>query len=61
MPDLEGPDLEEPPTKKPQVESPPTDDPKPVSITELIPDYSDIPLVGFSLPELYQVVSWKSL
>ena len=58
MPSLKGPDLEEPPAEKPQVKSPPADDPKPMSIRELIPDYSDIPLVGFSQPELHQVVPW---
>ena len=29
-------------------EEPEAEDPKPVSISELVPDYSDIPLVGFS-------------
>ena len=35
--------LEELSPKEPQVE-----DPKPVSMKELVPDYSDISLVGFS-------------
>ena len=44
---------EEPSLKESQVE-----DPKAVSISELVLDYLDIPLVGFSQPELHQVVLW---
>ena len=58
MPDLKGSDPEEPPSERPQVESLLVDNPKATSMRELIPDYSDIPLVGFSQPELYQVVPW---
>ena len=39
--------------KEPQVENPEL-----VSISEFIPDYSDVPLVGFSRPELHQVILW---
>ena len=45
--------LEQPSLKQPQVENP-----EPVSISELVPDYSYVPLVGFSQPELHQVVPW---
>ena len=58
MPDLKGPDLEEPLAEGPQVESPPVDNPKAMSMRKLILDYLDIPLVGFSQPELHQVVAW---
>ena len=40
---LAGP--EQPSLKEPQVENPA---PELVAISELVPDYSDIPLVGFS-------------
>ena len=58
MPSLKGPDLEEPLAEEPQVESPSAEDPKPMLIRELIPDYSDIPLVGFSQLDLHQLVPW---
>ena len=50
---LTGP--KQPSLKEPQVEN---SAPDPVAISELVPDYSDIPLVGFSRPELHQVVPW---
>ena len=40
------------------LEGPQAENPELVSISELIPDYSDAPLVGFSLPELHQVIPW---
>ena len=42
-----------PSLKEPQREIPA---PEPVKINDLIPDYSDIPLVGFSRLELHQVI-----
>ena len=48
MPDLKGPDPERPPPERTEVKSLLADDPKAMLITELILDYSDIPLVGFS-------------
>ena len=40
------------------LEGPQAENPEPVSKSELIPDYSDAPLVGFSQPELHQVILW---
>ena len=34
------------------------ENPELVLISELISDYSDVPLVGFSRPELHQVILW---
>ena len=48
MPDLKGPDPEGPPPERPQVKGLLADDPKVMLILGLIPDYLDIPLVGFS-------------
>ena len=42
-----------PSLKEPQRDIPA---PEPVVIDDSIPDYSDVPLVGFSRPELYQVI-----
>ena len=42
--------LEEPQREIPAAE--------PVMIDDLIPDYLDVPLVGFSRPELHQVIPW---
>ena len=57
MPDLKEPDSEGPPPEGPP-EGLPSNDPAVTSIRELILDYLDIPLVGFSQLELYQVVPW---
>ena len=45
--------LEQPSLEEPQVENPEL-----VLISELVPDYSDVPLVGFSQPKLHQVILW---
>ena len=58
----EMPDLKEVGSKEPSLrdssESPAADAPKVTSIRGLVPDYSDIPLVGFSQLVLYQVMLW---
>ena len=46
MLDLKEADPEEPPPEGPQTKSLSADDPMATSMRELIPDYSDIPLVG---------------
>ena len=48
MPDLQGPYPKGHPPERPQVESLLADDLKVTSTGELILDYSDIPLIGFS-------------
>ena len=59
MPNLEEADSKEPSGNlRGSPEGPTASAPKVMLIRGLMSDYSDIPLVGFSQPELYQVMPW---
>ena len=57
MPELEDADPEEPPQGS-LLRSPTASGSPMMPVRRFVPDYSDVPLVRFSQPELYQVVPW---